>query len=134
MAVTLSGTIGLDHYRATIQTEHHTLHADEPLTNGGGDTAPSPGEILLSALAACKLITTRMYADRKGWPVGPITAELEMTVDAASRPVQTQIHCRLRFSGELDAEQRQRLVEIADKCPTHRILTGSISIHSELWT
>ena len=127
----LSGTIGPDHYRATLRTDRHTWNADEPATNGGGDTAPSPGQLLLGALAACKLITTRMYADRKGWPVGSISAELDMEVDTAVRPVQTRIHCRLHFEGTLDAEQRQRLLEIADKCPTHRILTGTINITSE---
>lgn len=132
MAVELSGSIGLDHYRATIQTKTHVLYADEPESNGGGDTAPSPGEILLSALAACKLITTRMYADRKGWAVGPIAIELEMNVDQTVRPYQTQIRCRLNLTGDLPDDQRQRLVEIADKCPTHRILTGAISIHTEL--
>lgn len=132
MAVHLSGTIGADHYRATIHTARHVFHADEPVSNGGADTAPSPGEILLSALAACKLITTRMYADRKGWAVGAISAELEMTVDSSQQPVRTQIECRLSFEGELDTEQLERLVLIADKCPTHRILTGEVSIHSAL--
>ena len=129
--MTLSGTIGPDHYRATLHTSRHTWYADEPVVNGGGDTAASPGQLLLGALAACKLITTRMYADRKGWPVEVISAELEMEVDTHARPVHTRIHCRLRFEGALDDEQRQRLLEIADKCPTHRILTGTIEISSQ---
>lgn len=132
MATTLAGSIGLDHYRATLQTPQHTWHADEPASQGGTDTAPSPGELLLSALAACKLITTRMYADRKGWPLRRISIELNMDVDAAAKPVQTRIQCRLHFDGELDAEQTERLLAIADKCPTHRILTGEVAIESSL--
>lgn len=134
MAYTITGTIGRDHYRATIQTARHTLYADEPERNGGADTAPSPSEILLSALAACKLITVRMYADRKEWPLESVSAELDMEADRAARPVQTKIRCRLRFSGVLDEEQRQRLLEVADKCPTQRVLTGEIEISSTLTT
>ncbi|MCC6462020.1 MAG: OsmC family protein [Saprospiraceae bacterium] len=132
MSTTLAGSIGLDHYRATLQTPQHTWHADEPPSQGGTDTAPSPAELLLSALAACKLITTRMYADRKGWVLRRISIELEMNVDAAAKPVQTRIQCRLHFDGELDAEQTERLLAIADKCPTHRILTGEVAIESSL--
>ena len=130
--MTISATIGRDHYRATIHARHHTLHADEPESNGGADTAPSPSYILLSALAACKLITVRMYADRKEWPLESVSAELDMDVDRAARPMQTPIRCRLRFEGGLDDEQRQRLLDVADKCPTHRILTGEVEISSVL--
>lgn len=129
--MTLSGTIGLDHYRATLRADRHSWHADEPTSNGGADTAPSPGQLLLGALAACKLITTRMYADRKGWPVENISIELDMETDNHARPALTRINCRLHVEGTLDDGQRQRLLEIADKCPTHRILSGSISISSE---
>lgn len=132
MALTITGSIGRDHYRATLHTSSHTLHSDEPESNGGGDTAPSPSEILLSALAACKLITVRMYADRKEWPLESVAAELEMTSDRAVRPMQTRINCRLRFEGQLDEEQQQRLLEVADKCPTHRVLTGEVEINSVL--
>lgn len=131
MAILLSGTIGTDHYHATLRTTRHHWSADEPVENGGQDTGPTPSQMVLGALAACKLITTRMYADRKNWPVGSITVELEMDVDFAARPAQTQIRCRLHAEGDLDEEQRQRLVTIADKCPTHRLLTGEVAIQSE---
>lgn len=132
MAYTLTGTIGRDHYRTTIHTARHTVYSDEPENNGGADSAPSPSEILLSALAACKLITTRMYADRKEWPLESVSAELDMDVDRTARPVQTKIRCRMRFAGALDEGQRQRLLEVADKCPTQRVLTGEIEISSAL--
>lgn len=128
---TISGSIGLDHYRATLNSKDHTWQADEPVSNGGQGAGPTPSQIVLSAVAACKLITTRMYADRKGWPVGKITVELEMEVDYGAHPAQTRIHCRLHAEGPLDEEQRKRLVTIADKCPTHRVLTGEVTIQSE---
>ena len=130
--MTITATIGSDHYRATLHTASHTLYSDEPESNGGGNTAPSPSEILLSSLAACKLITVRMYADRKEWPLESVSAELEMQVDRTARPAQTRISCRLHFEGQLDDEQRQRLLEVEDKCPTHRVLTGEVEINSML--
>ncbi|MBK6930040.1 MAG: OsmC family protein [Saprospirales bacterium] len=130
MSTILSGAIGADHYRATLHTGRHQWHADEKSENGGADTAPTPSELLLSALAACKLITLRMYADRKEWPVTRISIELEMDADYAARPARTHIRCRLHAEGVLDEEQRQRLVAIADKCPTHRLLTGELAIES----
>lgn len=132
MAYTLSGAIGRDHYRATIQTGRHTLVADEPVGNGGADAGPAPSELLLSALAACKLITVRMYADRKEWPLESVRADLEMEVDRKAQPAQTHIRCSLHFEGPLDDEQRQRLLDIADRCPTQRVLTGEVMIRSEL--
>lgn len=131
MAYTLSGSIGADHYRATLHTHNHSWQADEPVENGGQDSGPTPSQLVLGALAACKLITTRMYADRKGWPVGSIRVELEMETDYAARPAQTQVRCRLFAEGDLDETQRERLVAIADKCPTHRLLTGEVSVQSE---
>ncbi|MBK8966395.1 MAG: OsmC family protein [Saprospiraceae bacterium] len=131
MAYFLTGTIGLDHYRATLRTQNHTWHADEPVDNGGQGSAPTPSQLVLSALAACKLITTRMYADRKGWAVGKILVQLEMTVDYGARPAQTRISCHLHAEGDLDEEQQQRLLTIADKCPTHRLLTGDVVVESE---
>ncbi len=130
MPYTLSGSIGTDRYRAILRTEQHRWQADEPTENGGQNSGPTPSQLVLGALAACKLITTRMYADRKGWPVGSITVEMEMETDYNARPAQTQVHCRLFAEGDLDETQRQRLVDIADKCPTHRLLTGEVSVQS----
>ena len=132
MAITVSGSIGTDHYQATLHTESHTLLADEPTHNGGQDKGPTPSQIVLSGLAACKLITTRMYADRKEWPVKSIQLQLEMEVDYKSRPAVTNIRCQLLAEGNLSPEQQSRLTSIADKCPVHRLLSGSVDIQT-IW-
>lgn len=124
----LSGTIGTDHYRVTLRTARHSWHGDEPQEAGGSDTAPAPSELVLSGLAACKLITLRGYADRKEWSLTRIHLELEMEVDSAVRPVKTRIQTRLTLEGALTEEQRARLHEVAGKCPVHRMLTGEIDI------
>ncbi|MBL7776652.1 MAG: OsmC family protein [Saprospiraceae bacterium] len=131
MPYTLSGVIGADHYRATLHTGKHQWQADEPLENGGQDSGPTPSQLVLGALAACKLITARMYADRKGWAVGSIRVELDMETDYAARPAHTRIRCRLQAEGDLDETQRERLVAIADKCPTHRLITGDVEAQTE---
>jgi putative redox protein len=128
----LEGTIGNDHYQTKLVTRSHHLVADEPNELGGEDLGPTPDELLLAALASCKLMTMRMYADRKEWPLEKINALLEMEVDRSELPVQSRISCRLKLTGALDAEQQARLVVIADKCPTHRVLTGQIEIESTL--
>jgi putative redox protein len=125
---TLSGSIGRDHYQTSLSTAAHRWHGDEPAEHGGTDTAPSPSELVLSGLAACKLITLRGYIDRKEWNVARIELDLTMTVDPSVRPVKTEIRTDFRFEGELDEAQRQRLLEIAGKCPIHRMLTGEITI------
>ncbi|TNE68206.1 MAG: OsmC family peroxiredoxin [Bacteroidetes bacterium] len=132
MPTIVTGSIGPDHYRTTLHTKSHTLLSDESLANGGQDAGPAPDQLVLSALAACKLITVRMYVDRKGWSVDLISVELEMHVDYAARPAaNTDIRCRIHAEGALDEAQRQRIVTIADKCPTHRLLTGEVAIASE---
>ena len=127
---TLSGEIGPDRYRTALRAADHLLYAAEPTEHGGGNSGPAPYQLLLCSIAACKLITIRMYADRKAWPLLRAHADLEMTVDNTARPAKTHIQCRFAFEGDLDAEQKARLVDVADKCPTHRVLTGEIAIES----
>lgn len=132
---TVTGKIALTPYHTALQTvpdaDHPTPHiffADEPEANGGGDAAPSPGQMLLGSLAACKLITMRMYASRKEWPVESIDIKLTMEKDTSISPAKTQIHTEIEIHGALDAEQKARLTAIAAKCPVHKILTGEITI------
>jgi putative redox protein len=119
----------------------HHLIADEPPSAGGADTGPNPYGLLLSALAACKIMTAQMYADRKGWAVKRITAELENykvagkdcedceTNSAAKVDI---IEVSLKFEGDLTAEQIQRLTQIADRCPIHRTLTSETVIRTTI--
>jgi putative redox protein len=106
-------------------------HADEPLEDSGGNTGPAPHRLLLSALGACTAITVQMYAARKQWPLRHVEVELQFNPDGtpASGNDITRV---ITLEGELDDEQRERLLQIANKCPIHKVLTGEVRIASRL--
>ncbi len=109
----------------------HRWQADEPVALGGGDTAPTPDHLLLSSLGACTTITVQMYAARKQWPLAGV--QVELTLSRAEKPATgADIVRNIRLDGELDDDQRDRLLEIANACPVHRLLTGGIRIASTL--
>jgi putative redox protein len=114
-----SGKLGQD-----IEIGTHKLRADEPGDKGGDDNGPEPHELLLAALGSCTAITLKLYAERKGWPL----RDLRVTLSGGPAEGRFAITRQIVFTGELDAEQRQRLVEIAGKCPVHKTLTGTIDI------
>jgi putative redox protein len=94
------------------------------LASENGDAEPRPFELLLGALGACTSMTVKSYADRKGWPVTGL--EIRLTRDP-----EKGIRRTIRIDGDLDAEQRKRLLEIADRCPVHRALVGGVPVHTE---
>ena len=102
---------------------HHVL-ADEEIEKGGTDTGPEPHELLLAALGVCTSMTLRLYADRKGWPLQSV----RVTLGGATEDTRYAITRRIILEGDLDSAQRQRLIEIANKCPVHRTLTGEVVI------
>ena len=104
------------------------LHADEPTELGGEDAGPEPHEFLLAALGACTSMTVKMYADRKGLALTNVRVELrgDKTADAFV------IHRDIYLEGALSDAERARLLEIAEKCPVHKTLTGTIRISSKL--
>jgi putative redox protein len=106
----------------------HQLRSDEEAGKGGEDTGPAPHELLLSALGACTAMTLKVYAERKGWPV----RDVKVTLNGETTPAGLVITRQLDLKGELDAEQRQRLTEIADKCPVHKSLTNPITIQTSV--
>jgi putative redox protein len=118
----------------------HVLLADEPKEAGGDDRGPSPYRLLLMALGACTSMTLRLYATRKGWPVERITVRLRHFRDYASDCKECEakdarierIERLIELSGPLDEAQRQRLLEIAEKCPVHRTLESQVRIDSRL--
>jgi putative redox protein len=124
----------------SIEIRDHRLTADEPVESGGSDSGPNPYELLLSALGACTAITLRLYAQRKGWPLESIEVALQHErihaqdcADCETRDVLLdKITKRLTLHGQLDPEQRQRLSEIAERCPVQRTLQREIRIEQTL--
>ncbi|HMO32895.1 MAG TPA: OsmC family protein [Lacibacter sp.] len=117
----VTSRIGETDFRIQHTNGRHEFFADEPADLGGGDTAPSPDELLEAALASCTLATLRMYARHKQWPVGAI----ELTVQLSREGGQTRITRELTVEGNLLPEQRERLVQVAKACPVSRTLGGA---------
>jgi putative redox protein len=121
-----------------ISVGRHRLHADEPVSAGGRDAAPSPYELLLAALGACKVITLRMYAKRKGWSLHGVQLNLshsKVHAEDCANCERTdslidQIDVEIKLQGELSPEQRRTLLAISEKCPVHRTLTSHIQIRT----
>jgi uncharacterized OsmC-like protein/alpha/beta superfamily hydrolase len=120
----------------TVTIGPHHLLADEPVAAGGEDTGPGPYDYLLAGLGACTSMTMRMYADRKALPLERVTVTLKHkkihAEDCAECETKAgmldQIDRAIAMEGALDADQRKRLMEIADKCPVHRTLTSEVRI------
>ena len=111
-------------FAQNIQVRHHSVVSDEAADVGGEDRGPNPTEMLLGALGACTAMTLRMYAKRKGWPLEDVRVDLSYANDLIER--------RVALVGPLDAEQSTRLLEIANKCPVHRILTKPATVVTTL--
>lgn len=125
-------------YTTDILAADHALVADEPESVGGNNFGPSPYDLLLSSLGACTAMTLRMYINRKGWDVGDILVHLTHSKDyvndsgdAENQQAKIDIIDRtLEISGDIDEEQRQKLLEIADKCPVHKTLHSNIQVNT----
>ena len=123
-------------FQQTISVGPHRLLADEPVAAGGEDTGPGPYDLVLAGLGACTSMTMRMYADRKSLPLERVTVTLSHSKiyaeDCAECETRVgmldQFDRVISMEGALDAEQRKKLMEIADKCPVHRTLTSEIHI------
>lgn len=131
----------LKNYQVEILAGYHVVHADEPVSAGGDDKGPNPYDLLLSALAACKIITVQMYAKRKEWPLDGIEVTLDISQIHAKDCSECEnkenakvnlIEVSIKFSGDLTDEQTQRLKEISEKCPVHRTLTAEIVVRTNL--
>jgi len=127
---------GRSKFQQQVTIGRHRLLADEPASAGGQDSGPNPYEFLLSGLGACTSMTMRMYADRKALPLDRVTVTLRHSKiyakdceDCETKAgMLDQIERVIAIDGDLDAEQRARLMEIADKCPVHRTLTSEVHI------
>ena len=127
-------------YINSLRDGRHVLTADEPADVGGDDAGPGPYELLLMSLGACTSIALRMYADLKKLPLERVRVRLSHRKIHAQDCVECEtkdgkldeITRQISLQGALTAEQRQRMLEIADRCPVHRTLTSEIRILSSL--
>jgi putative redox protein len=122
------GKIGTIKYRASVQWRNGQLIADEPVSLGGTDSGPDPYTLLLSSIASCTLITLRMYIDRKQWNVPEINVNVNMYREEVKGKMITTIDQDLIFPGEIEEDQKTRLIEISKHCPIAKILEGEIKI------
>jgi putative redox protein len=128
---------GAGGFQNAVRAGRHRLQADEPRAVGGTDTGPTPYDFLLTALGACTSMTLRMYAARKKLALRRVTVRLRHekihAEDSASGDGRVDLMTRhIQIEGDLSQAERQRLIEIADKCPVHRTLEGDIRVRTEL--
>lgn len=129
-----------DRYTQTMHSGKHRLVADEPVELGGNDNGPGPYEYVLMGLGACTSMTIRMYAERKKIPLQKVRVRLhhhkihiEDCSDCESKEgMVEEIFREIYLDGDLTAEQRQTLLDIANRCPVHRTLVSEIKIRSSL--
>lgn len=132
--------VGPSGYTTEVKAGNHGFLADEPIRLGGQDLGPSPYDLLNAGLGACTAITLRMYADRKGWEVTDIKVHLQHEKIHAEDCLQCdtptgkidRIERVIELEGNLTEEQRQRMLQIANKCPVHRTLHNEIVVQSKL--
>jgi putative redox protein len=130
-----SGTM---RFAQKVSVGAHAFQADEPSENGGNDAGPNPHELLLAALGACASITVQMYADRKQWPLEGVHVRLSyVRVPLEDQPdpktgMVDGIEMGISCCGDLSQDQQRRLLEIAGRCPVHRMLTSQMQIHTRL--
>ncbi|MDF1522135.1 MAG: OsmC family protein [Trueperaceae bacterium] len=119
----LRSAMGASGYRTTVRIGAHLVVADEPVAAGGTDTGPTPMELLGGALAGCISITLRMVAERKGWPLEGVEAEVAMRKEPVegARP-RDAFDVRVTLLGPLDDAMRAELTRVASRCPVHRAL------------
>lgn len=123
---------GQGRYQQEVRVGQHRLVADEPVEVGGNDAGPAPFDFVMSGLGACTSMTLRMYAERKGLPLTRISVALRHDKTEVDGKPRDRIHREITLEGNLSFEERQRLMEIANKCPVHRALSASIVLDSSL--
>ena len=124
---------GAGRYQQNVLSGRHVLIADEPVHAGGDDAGLAPYDFLLAALGACTSMTLRMYAEHKELPLKRVHVDLRHEkIRAADQPPVDRIERIITLEGDLTPEQRQRMLEIANKCPVYRTLTSNIQIESTI--
>jgi putative redox protein len=126
MGTSIAARTGRTKFKTELVFENHNLIADEPLVLGGEDLGPTPLTMLKMSLGACTAITLRMYADRKEWNLD----EVNVIIDFESDGKSTRFTSKVELIGDLDDTQRARLMQVASKCPVHKVLANPIEIET----
>ncbi len=129
-----------NNFTTAIQTKNHSMIADEPASIGGDDFGPSPYEYLNAALAACTVMTLKMYAQRKQWDLHEVFVYIShskkhrdaLELDVEKPGYLDHISKKLKFVGNLDASQKQRLKEIASRCPVHKTIASKVVFETQI--
>ena len=129
---------GVGRFQQEVVAGAHRFMADEPIEVGGLDSGPGPYDLVLAGLGACTSMTMRLYAERNALPLDRVTVRLSHSrihaADCESCETKEgmidRIDRAITLSGNLNEDQRKRLLEIADKCPVHRTLTSEIDIRT----
>ena len=129
-----------DNFTTSIQTKNHSFIADEPASIGGSDFGPSPYEYLNAALAACTVMTLKLYAERKQWDLQEVYVYVshsrkhsdDLQVEVEKPKYLDHISKKLKFVGNLDATQIERLKEIASRCPVHKTIASEVIFETEV--
>ena len=127
-------------YAQAVSVGSHVFQADEPVDVGGDDTGPDPHELLMASLGACASITVQMYAKRKQWNLQGVHIDVayervlaaDNAASGATIGMVDEFEMQISLAGDLPEDQRDRLFEIATRCPIHRMLTSGVKIHSRL--
>jgi putative redox protein len=130
MATTANAYIGRDHYQVTIKAGKNTIIADEGESAGGKDRGFDPYQLFIASLGACTCATVRMYADRKEMNLEEIKVSLSLERDDEKN--ETNITRQVEFIGNLTDAERTRLLEIANKCPIHKVMSNPIHINTKM--
>ena len=115
-------------YQVSLKSGKHQFLADEPLELQGADTGPDPYSLVLAGLIACTSITLKMYASRKDWPLENVHVECRLIRSTSGASPEIERHIALQ--GNLDEEQKQRLLQIANACPVHKLLVAGVQIRT----
>jgi len=119
---------GTGRLQQVIEIGPHRLLTDAPVDAGGEASGPAPHDLLAAALAACTTLTVNLYAKRKGWKLDEVLVSVQHGQEGAAYGFQRSI----RLLGDLSGEERERLLDIANKCPVHKTLSGQIAIRTVL--
>lgn len=117
-------------FKTALKSRHFNLIADEPLSAGGGDEGPAPGDYICMALAACKAITLRMYVQRKKWMAGEIDVKVNLIRKDGENGHSHTFMCEVSATANLTIEQKERLLQIDKACPISKLLSKGAEVVS----